>query len=273
MLDFFRLEKGIHITSADSFAGITILKAATVPSATTDEDAAERGSFLFAEDGGGVFYKDTAGAGTNKWVKITDNAYLASVLGITEDALNFGTFTGALLTDNQSAKQLFQILETEVESLRTLSGTAAGADDLGAFTGTTIPDNSTIKAALQSLETFAESIGSEVFESSNTAITTIEVLDSLLVDDFQAAKWFLVVSLDSAPAQKMAYEVYALNDGEVAADATEIDYNVTSKLKVGASFNCEISLTLSGAGVTQAMELSITASAAVTAKAVRLSVA
>lgn len=45
---------------------------------------------------------------------------------------------------------------TEIDDLRTLSGTSLGAQNLGAFTGSTITDNVTVKVAFQELETEVE---------------------------------------------------------------------------------------------------------------------
>ncbi len=54
-------------------------------------------------------------------------------------------------------------IESQQNSLITLSGVAAGSNDLGTFTGTTIPDGSTVKAALQSLETTLEAATAGVY--------------------------------------------------------------------------------------------------------------
>lgn len=271
-LDFFRLEKGIHINGEDSDVGIHILKSSGIPAATTEEDAAERGSILFAEDGNGIFYKDTSGAGADKWVKIADHSYIASVLGITEGALNFQAFTGTLLTDDQDAKALFQILETEVEALRTLSGTSAGATDMGDYTGSILTSNETIKENIQELETYAEALGGEVVDGTEAAITTITTVDSVLVDDQVAARWFIVIELDSDKTQRRAYEIFAIHDGIDTADATAVDSNRFSKLKLGAAFNHDIDINLVGTGAAQVLALQITASAAVTVHFTRLKV-
>lgn len=271
-IDYFRLEKGIHIYAPDTEAGVTILRAAGVPSATSDEDAAERGSFLFTEDGNGVYYKDTSGAGASAWVKLADHAYIASVLGISEGDLNFGTFTGTLLADNQDAKTLFQTLETEVESLRTLSGTSAGVDDLGTFTGTTISDNTTIKNALQELETAVEATGDEVFEGTFSAVTTATTVNTVLVDNVFAAKWFVQCELDSDDTSRRAFEVYAVHDGGAATDATEADWNNISIVKVGSSIDVDVDVVLSGTGASQTMGLQLTASSAISGSFIRLSV-
>jgi len=46
-----------------------------------------------------------------------NNDAVLTALGIAQGALHFGTFTGGLLTDNSTAKALFQQIETEIERL------------------------------------------------------------------------------------------------------------------------------------------------------------
>jgi hypothetical protein len=83
-----------------------------------------------------------------------------TLLGTAQGALDLGTFTGAIISDNNSVKGALQELETSLEStnvdvadLITLSGVPANSTDLGTFTGDIISDNNTIKGALQELET------------------------------------------------------------------------------------------------------------------------
>lgn len=73
--------------------------------------------------------------------------------------------------------------KTNLESLITLSGVAAGSINLGAFSGTIIPDNSTVYQALQSLETAVGSIplvNPGDLESNNTAITITNGTNAVL---------------------------------------------------------------------------------------------
>ena len=97
-----------------------------------------------------------------------------TLLGITKDDTDLGTFTGTTISDNVTVKAALQALETSVESkgssasltslttavgdLNTLSGVAQNDEDLGTFTGSTIADSVTIKTALQTLETTVEDI-------------------------------------------------------------------------------------------------------------------
>jgi hypothetical protein len=190
-------------------------------------------------------------------------------LGLSQAATHFGTFTGSLLSDNQTAKQLFQELETESEALRTLSGTLAGATDLGTFTGSVIPDNSDIKEALQAIE---NSLESETVHKKLIAITSEVSVDELLVDSFQAAKWEVHISLDSNPEQAVAFELFAAHNGHSTADATGIEDAVGFKLKFGAHFSYTLSVDLNGTAAAQVMRLRLLASAAVTVRVRRIGV-
>jgi hypothetical protein len=78
--------------------------------------------------------------------------------------------------------------------------------------------------------------------------------------------------LDSNPAQKQAYEVYATHDGTLLVDAVDTDETIYAKLKVGAAFNAVITTDVSGAGASQMMNLKVSASAAITASVTRLEV-
>lgn len=148
----------------------------------------------------------------------------------------------------------------------TLFGTAQGATNLGTFTGTIIPDNSTVKAALQSLETEIENGG----HTSASAITTITTVDSVLVDNYSAVKWYVVVSEDATPANKKAFEIFALHNGTASADASSVDDDQYSILKKGSNFNLSVSVDLNGTGASQVMRLRVAStSAGVSVKAYR----
>ena len=80
----------------------------------------------------------------------TSNTTLATALGIASGAANFGTFTGTTIGDNQSLKQILQVVETLIENKASAIGIAAGTTNLGTFTGTTIADSSSVKTGTSS---------------------------------------------------------------------------------------------------------------------------
>lgn len=61
---------------------------------------------------------------------------------------------------------------SDIDDLRTLSGTSDGDTDLGSFTGSTIPDNVAVKPALQALETALESLPDPMEYKGNWAAST-----------------------------------------------------------------------------------------------------
>ena len=99
-----------------------------------------------------------------------------TLAGVSAGAVNLGTFTGDIITDNTTIKTAFQDLETKIESndqaaatassvteidgnvndLITLSGVAENGTNLGTFSGSTIADDLSVKPALQALETAVE---------------------------------------------------------------------------------------------------------------------
>jgi hypothetical protein len=112
----------------------------------------------YAAAAGNVLPGDTLEAAVAKLDGVNDAQ--DTLLGTAQGALDLGTFTGAIISDNNSVKGALQELETSLEStnvdvadLITLSGVPANSTDLGTFTGDIISDNNTIKGALQELET------------------------------------------------------------------------------------------------------------------------
>lgn len=193
---------------------------------------------------------------------------IQSALGIPQGDVDFGTFTGTLLSDNQTAKQLFQILETAVQEidvnvndLVTLTGVPENSTDLGTFTGSVISDNNTIKGALQELETFAESIsgGTAITVSG---ITTLQDIDTVLVDDVHAVEWEVVVWEEATPTNKQFFKITALHDGTASADAVNVDDTKHTRLRHGGNFNNVFVVDLNGTGVTQTMRLRASSSTA-----------
>lgn len=193
---------------------------------------------------------------------------VVTLSGVALDAVDLGTFTGDIITDNVTIKSALQELETElvdtrdnVDDLITLSGVAENATDLGTFTGSIISDNVAIKVALQELETFVEAIeGGAPIEV--TGITTLQDVDTVLVDDVHAVEWEIVAWEDANPENKVFQKVTALNDGTASADAANVDDTVHTKLKVGSNFNLVVEVDLNGTGASQEMRLRASSSTA-----------
>lgn len=294
----FAVEQGFDIDAINGAVLVSQLAGAAAPGGDAGpQDAAPIGSTYQRTDGG--FYVKTANVGaTSDWAlfafvlsggyapvngdptagdtfeeaiaKLDGNQDdIQTSLGIAQGDVDFGTFTGAVIEDNRTAKEALQDLEDSLEALVTLSGVALDATDLGTFTGSIIVDNRTIKEAFQDLETYVESISGGT-TAEETGITTATVVDSVLVDDHDSVEWEVVIFEEATPANKKFLKVTALHDGTASADATEVDDTVHTKLKVGSNFNAEVAVILSGAGGAQEMQLEVTSSTAgVTARARR----
>jgi len=188
--------------------------------------------------------------------------------GLSQGAVDYSTFTGVTIPDNSTSKAALQALETALEEidqnvndLITLSGVSENATDLGTFTGATIPDTSTVKAALQSLESALENIEGG-FAVLVSGITTLQDIDTLLVDDVHSAEWEIVAWEAATPGNKIFQKITSLHNGTASADATVVDDVVHTKLKVGANFNLVMAVDLNGAAGAQTMRLRASSSTA-----------
>jgi hypothetical protein len=200
---------------------------------------------------------------------------LITLSGVAENSTDLGTFTGTTIPDSSTNKVALQSLETaheevdaNVNDLITLSGVSENATDLGTFTGSTIPDSSTNKAALQSLETALELIEGG-FAILVSGITTLQDIDTVLVDDVHSAEWEIVAWEEATPANKVFQKITALHNGTASADATVPDDSVHTKLKVGSNFNLVVAVDLNGAAGAQVMRLRASSSTAGVAMEVR----
>jgi type II secretory pathway component PulM len=209
------VEKGfrIYVESTNSF--VDYLVGTAVPDGLGDQADAPIGSFYQRIGTAGLYVKELDNEDSGDWVlngsgsssglietpytpangtvtvgdtiqeaieKLDGNQQdLITLSGVSQGAVDLGTFTGATIPDSSDIKEALQALETaheevdqNVNDLITLSGVAENATSLGTFTGVTIPDSSTIKAALQSLETAHE----EVDQNVNDLITLSGVAEN-----------------------------------------------------------------------------------------------
>lgn len=67
--DFFRVEKGLHITDENGDTGWHLLHGSGVPGSLSQENDAEVGS-IYARTNGSFYQKRTAGSGTDKWERL-----------------------------------------------------------------------------------------------------------------------------------------------------------------------------------------------------------
>lgn len=158
-----------------------------------------------------------------------------------------------VISSADSVNSAIEKLDGNQQDIQTTLGVAQGAVNLGAFSGLIIPDNQNVKQALQALETEIENGG----RTGLVGVTTVQTVDSVLVDLVPAAKWYVEIEKSSAPGNKVAMEVLALNNGTASSDASSVDKTVYSKLKVGSNFNYTLNVVLAGVGAAQTMGLTI----------------
>ena len=96
------------------------------------------------------------------------------------------------------------------------------------------------------------------------------VLDSVVVDDFSAAKWILHAFDETTPANVYTSEILGIHNGTAAADATLVDWTVYGELTLGAEIaGLTIAVELDGVGAAQTMRLVGTATGATTIRITR----
>lgn len=88
-----------------------------------------------------------------------------------------------------------------------------------------------------------------------TGVTTLQDIDTVLVDNVHFSEWELVAFEEATPVNKQFMKVSVLHNGTASADATAVDETVHTKLKTGANFNLVISVDLNGTGASQTMRL------------------
>lgn len=158
------------------------------------------------------------------------------------------------ITSADSVNSAVEKLDGNQQDIQAASGLAQGDTDYGIFTGQTIPDGSTSKAALQSLETALEAIRTDG-GPADIAQATPTVVDSVLADECQRAEWEVTAHDIGTPANIWTFQVSGFHNGHAGADATTVKDKVYDKDRIGGNFNLDASVTLTGVGAAQAMNL------------------
>ena len=229
-------------TDADEDTEVTSAMAVGVEEGTVNEDT------YWAISTNGTIVVDTT---------LIDFVQIASAA--TEAELGFiRTFIGKSAAGAETPTYSSNNYVTDATSLET----AIGA--LDAQLGTTQGDLDTAELAILLGRT----------ESILTNVTTVQVLDSVLVDDVSTAKWTVHCegNLLADAAKKRVVEILGTHDGHIngaGADATDTDFTVYAKLKMGVVTGLVFTVDISGAGVAQVMRLTITSTTAVDVRAVR----
>lgn len=157
-------------------------------------------------------------------------------------------------------------------SLETAIGALDGAIGDRTYTEDNfVTDGQTITASIDALDQALADVG--VVRTTATGVTTSTVIDSVPVDEYQAAKWFVMLYDEGDTDQKQGMEVFAINDGTLAADATDVDFNRSSRLRLNGNITGDqVTVVLNGTGAAQTMDLVVTSTDTVTVHATRIDV-
>lgn len=187
------------------------------------------------------------------------------------------TFIGKTASGSETPSYSSQNIVTNGESLETaIGGLDAAIGDRTYTEDNFVTDGETITASIDALDIAIAAHAATthlVDVGPVTGITTITTIDSVLVDDVQAIKWFVTVFDEGDTDQKAAVEVYAVHDGTASGDATLADWNESSKLKVNGNITgLKFTVSVSGTGAAQVMNLQVEAGDTVTVNATRVEV-
>lgn len=163
---------------------------------------------------------------------------------------------------NDTVESAIAKIDGNVDALNTLSGLAQGATTLGSWAS---PVN-LLFSATSSIKALFQRVGELLMQLRGVQVTGIVAetsVDEVPTATVKAVKWLVEVFEEATPANRQAFEIFALNNG------SSVDDTQFAKLKVGASFNSTITVDLSGGN----MRLRCAStSAGVTATARRLEV-
>jgi hypothetical protein len=238
----------------------------------------------------GVAFELTRTEDADEDAEVTPNL----AFGVEEGTINEDTYwalttNGAIVVDTTLlafAQIASAATEAELGFIRAFIGkTAAGAELPTYSSNNYVIDNNDLETSIGvldaqlgttqgDLDTLEIEVLQARLESSLTNVTTVQVLDSMLVDAVSAAKWTVMVegNLLADAAKKRVVEILGTHDGHIngaGADATDTDYTVYAKLKMGNIVGLTFTVDISGAGVAQVMRLTITSTTAVNVRAIR----
>jgi hypothetical protein len=224
-----------------------------------------------------------------------DNEMVANVsVGVEEGTANEDTYW-AISTNNPIVVDTTQVAwvqiasattEAELGYIRAFIGKTAAGSELPTYSSNNyVVDNDNLEVAIGKLDSQLGTTQGDLdtaeldilkgrTESSLSNVTTVQTLDSVLVDDISVCKWTVMVegNLLADAAKKRVVEILATHDGHIngaGADATDADHTTYAKLKMGAITGLTFTVDVSGSGVAQVMNLKVVSTTAVDVRAVR----
>ena len=136
------------------------------------------------------------------------------------------------VTSSDTVESAIEKLDGNQQDIQSASGLAQGDVNYGTFTGDSLADSQTSKQLFQRIETLLEQMrGVQV-----TGVTTAATIDSVPVASVNTVKWLVEAFEEATPANKKAWEVYAMGD------ASDQDDSVYAKLSIGSNFNATLTV-------------------------------
>lgn len=215
-------------------------------------------------------------------------------VGVAEGTVNADTYWSITTNDpivvdttNVAFSQIASAnTEAELGFIRVFIGKSAAGSETPTYSSTNFVVNATsLETAIGALDAQLGTTQADLdlaeldilkarTEASATNVTVITTIDSVLVDDVSLVKWSVMIegNLLADAALKRAVEIFATHDGHIngaGADATDSDFTVYAKLKMGNIVGLVFTIDVSGAGVAQVMRLRVTSTTAVDVRSVR----
>lgn len=182
----------------------------------------------------------------------------AAALGVAASDTNMGSFTGATISDNATAKAAIQALETAVETKANASalGVTASAANMGTFTGSTIADNQTAKVGMQSLETAVELRELAAFSHSDSYTAgTVRKKIQQFINPMDAPY--------SATGDGTANDYTAFAAADIAAAAAGLPLFITKTHRLNTSYTTTANLVFIGGKIKPASGTTFTIATAI----------
>lgn len=231
---------------------------------TEDTNAATDGDALLVQEGTSADQQWIYDG--NSWVQIAgagsqlELGHIRDFIGKTGAGSETPTYSSAVVVAQNSN------LETAIGALDAAIGNRTYTED------NFVTDGETLTASIDALDIAIAAINALV-PSQTTGITSATTVDTVLVDEVQATKWFVTVFDEGDTDQKLAVEIFAANDGTASGDATFVDFNVVSKLKLNGNISgLDFDVVLNGTAGAQTMGLEVTSGDTVTVNATRIDV-
>lgn len=195
------------------------------------------------------------------YVAHSGSNYVDGNLDLTEDLLDLDAQVKV------NADAIAGISNDDVNQNSFMGKNALGVETPTYSSALVITQNDDLETAIGDLDAHADRTN---HETNQSGITTLTVVDSMLVDDVKAARWLVHISQG---ANVQTFEIDAVHDGTPSSDAVDVDYTKYAKLKLNSNIaGLTIDVSLNGAAAAQVMRLTAAATAAIEVSAARLSV-